>query len=251
MNASLHFFFFPFSSKFSFTQTTATMTSPKVTFAETVEQTFTPLSEDQRSLIDRYFKPNYAPKVANYIESSPQYRRNRFFKMLDFAAGNVPEQPRLTGPENDLAFNQNGGFGLTFSFHGRRSSRRSNPNRFSSPGIAENGIFGYNSNTTQFGKTLPTKSVSQVHFAVNKMIREDKVDKVLMISGDFVPIWMDLIRNVDDKMSMSQSNFRATKTAAVATRKNTFINSLRLNDPTIAELYKSDTRWNRLTFPRQ
>lgn len=210
-----------------------------------------PLSESEKQILTRFFKENCLSKVIEFAETCPNYRRQRLFKMLDFASGNRPTHQPLTSPRNDLAFYQNGGFGLTWSFSGHRSSRKTSPNRFASPGITENGIFGYPSTVRQFGKTMPTKTISHIHFVVDRFIRPEKSDAVLRVSDDFHGLFTELEKFVDSKASISSSStqpvlsFRSRDimTAGSIRRQR----SVRLDDPTMKELYKSDSRWSPRT----
>lgn len=207
-----------------------------------------PLTEDEKQILTRFFKPEYLPKVIEFAENSPTFRRRRLFKMLDFASGNRPVYEPLTSPRNDLAFNQNGGFGLTWSFSGHRSSRKTSPNRFASPGITENGIFGYPSTRKQFGKTMPTKTISHAHFIVDRYVRPEKSDDVLRVSDEFSGLLQELEKHVDRKAGISSSSTqpvisfssRNIQTAGSPRRQRT----IRLDDPTMKELYKSDSRWS-------
>lgn len=229
------------------------MKSSSVVFDDSTNFTLTtvpptPLSESEKQIITIFFKENFVSKVVEFAEVSPNYRRQRLFKMLDFAGGNRPTHQPLTSPRYDLAFYQNGGFGLTFSFAGHRSSRKTSPNRFASPGITENGIFGYPSTVKQFGKTMPTKTISHVHFVVERLIRPEKADAVLRVSDDFKGLFQELEKFVDGKASISSSSTqpvlslrsRDIMTAGSPRRQR----SMRLDDPTMKELYKSDSRWS-------
>lgn len=207
-----------------------------------------PLSESEKQIIARYFKENYVSKVIEFAETCPNFHRQKLFRMLDFAGGNRPTHEPLTSPRNDLAFYQNGGFGLTWSFAGHRSSRKTSPNRFASPGITENGIFGYPSTVKQFGKTMPTKTISHIHFVVERLIRPEKTDSVLRVSDDFSGLIQELEKFVDNKATISSSKTqpiislrsRDIMTASIPRRQRT----LRLDDPTMKDLYKNDSRYS-------
>ena len=217
--------------------------------------TITPLSENEKMILTRFFKDSYLSKVIEFAETCPTFRRRRLFKMLDFASGNRPTYKPLTSPQTDLAFNQKGGFGLTWSSSGRRSSRKTSPERSASPGITENGIFGYTSTVKQFGKTMPTKTISHVHFIVDRLIRQEKSDAVLRVSDDFSGILQEVEKYVDGRIGISTSatqpilsiRSRDFQTATSPRRQK----SIRLDDPTMKELYKSDSRWSpKLTRTR-
>ena len=76
----------------------------------------------------------------------------------EVARRNLSQTIQGEKPGIDYAFTANGGFGLSYSSStvtGKRSSRKISPQRFQSPGITENAIFGYPSMSSIYNN-LPT-----------------------------------------------------------------------------------------------
>ena len=245
-----------------------------------------PLSEVEEGLVNKYFKPCYLNRVKIFAETAPAFRRKKFFEMLNLASGRAPNN----SPERpvDYAFTLNGGFGLSYSFNGKRSSRKINPLRFSSPGITDNKIFGFKDmGFNQSTSANPLRMIStsivgsrqqvpQIHFTITRMANPEFMHKLLDIAEEYSAIWIELGKTLDrnmgyptKKMSNSQQYFGSTTFTTIM--PDTFEQnatgvkmpaeerspnprrmnlSLRLNDPALRELYQSDSRWSpKVTAP--
>ncbi|KAK8894279.1 hypothetical protein M9Y10_022714 [Tritrichomonas musculus] len=292
-----------------------------------------PVSNDEERLIERFFKECYHNRVISYAEKCEMFKRKKLFEMLRYASQNMSKDEvtkrNLTSaiqgekPGIDYAFTANGGFGLSYSSStvtGKRSSRKISPQRFQSPGISENAIFGYPSmssiynnlpttnqmpnfydpqpapigSTTAKSRSIQTaggsrKTNDAIHLTIIRMVKPDLCQSLINISDEYSGLWLELSKIIDKRglftktnskqtyggLSNSQaildlspapfmtltphrSNFDSTtlKTRDAAidpsssngqpkagiSRNLSF--SLRLNDPALRNIYKSDTRWS-------
>lgn len=297
------------------------------------------LDDNEEQLIEKYFKPCYHARVITFAETCPKYREKKLFEMLRYASQNTSlkdvmkqnYERHIQGekPGIDTAFTSNGVFGLSFSSSsvtGKRSSRKVDPNRFSSRGIKDNAIFGhplmaavYNTQPTSNhmpnyfasqgssqGRSIQTPanpnrklpgSSDSVHLIVTKMIRPEYCQSLIAISPEYQNIWIELSKIINSRgslrrtyagvgLSKSQAfldlspspyinrtksprgfnpeneNLSISKTRSSdievqqpegdsirSPRRFNF--SLRLNDPSIRQLYHSDNRWSpRVTIPK-
>ncbi|OHS98767.1 hypothetical protein TRFO_01805 [Tritrichomonas foetus] len=221
-----------------------------------------------------------------YAEKCPAFRRRKLFEMLDLADGRAP--PQTTPRQPDLAFTLNGGFGLSYSFNNKRSCRKIDPNRFSSAHINDNAIFGYKQmsfNSTTAPRAINTASPggrgkAQIHLIVTRLSKPEKMANLVEIADDYSSIWIELSKEIDSKsrnvgtrkLANSQAIFPISTPFSTSTeimestrsiaepaaprdcetprRRNKMSYSLRLNDNTLRDLYKSDSRWSpKVTRP--
>lgn len=205
-----------------------------------------PVNEREERLIAKYFKQCYNSRVISFAEGSNISKRKKFFNMLNYVSKNMNlaqvsqtnRMRELQGekPGFDTAFYSNGQFGLSYStLTQKRSSRRINPERFSSYGITNNGIFGfpqlssfYNGRPTTnqlpnfFEKNnLPQrpatamarpinsrtqKSSDSSHLTIVKIVKPEHCDSFASISDEFADIWAELGKVIDKTGKVANSN---------------------------------------------
>ena len=156
-----------------------------------------PLTEHEKNLINQYFKACYQDKVADYIERSPISKKQALIDALEAVTGGRA----YTAPtfQTDVAFTHKGGFGLSYNFLGKRSSRKVNPQRFASQGIKDNGIFGYPHIESQVNKMIAKAQIESspyIHMIVSRFIKPDKMKQVLKIADEHSAVFKDLYREM-------------------------------------------------------
>lgn len=211
-----------------------------------------PVSDNEERQIERFFKECYHTRVISFAEKCPTFKRKKLFEMLHYASQNMSKDEvakrnfsqSIQGekPGTDIAFTANGGFGLSYSSStvtGKRSSRKISPQRFQSPGITENAIFGYPSMSSIYNN-LPTtnqmpnfydpqpapigspiaKSRSiqtsggnrndATHLTIIRMVKPECCQSLINISDEYGGLWVDLSKIIDKRGMFSNTTPRRT-----------------------------------------
>lgn len=213
-----------------------------------------PVSDSEEMQIERYFKECYHTRVISFAEKCPVFKRKKLFEMLRYASQNMSKDEvakrnlsqSIQGekPGTDFAFTANGGFGLSYSSStvtGKRSSRKISPQRFKSPGITENAIFGYPSMSSIYNN-LPTtnqmpnfydpqpapigsqiaqsrsiktasgnrKTNDSTHLTIIRMVKADYCQSLINISDEYSGLWADLSKIIDKRGMFANTSPRRT-----------------------------------------